>query len=126
MITVYTRRKWSWAAAAGITVLFAAVGLATLCILFTPLATWMSYPLQVKSSPATAEVIVVLGGGTARNGTLSDASLRRVWYGVRLYKEGCAPSLLFATGKTEGPISEARSWADAALVMGVPSEDIIV
>lgn len=102
----------------------AGVGGVTLCVLFTPLSNYLARPLMVPPGESTADVIVVLGGGTARNGTLSDISLRRVWYGVRRYTEGSAPSLLFSTGITAGSTSEARAMALAALTMGVPASAI--
>jgi uncharacterized SAM-binding protein YcdF (DUF218 family) len=125
MINVRLGRKSRLAGAAVVAVL-ATLGLATLCILFTPAANWLSYPLRVESNPTTAEMIVVLGGGIGHDGTLSDGSLRRVWYGVRLYKEGCAPFLAFATGKTDGEFSEARAMGQAAMMMGIPPQAIVL
>jgi uncharacterized SAM-binding protein YcdF (DUF218 family) len=93
-----------------------------LIVLFTPCANTLSRLLIVAESLGPSDVIVVLGGGVNRDGSLSEISLRRVWYGVRLFKHGYAPLLLFSTGVTSdlNVVSEARRMADAALDMGVP------
>lgn len=103
------------------------LGLLTLVVLFTPLANILSRPLLVEESLAPADVIVVLGGGTTSDGSLSEISLRRVWHSARLFKQGYAPYLLFSTGITDpGSVSEARRMAEAALDMDVPSSAILL
>lgn len=115
-----------WGASAALLVGF---GLLTLVVLFTPFANVLSYPLLVHESLSPADVIVVLGGGTTRDGSLSEISLRRAVYGVRLFKRGYAPLLLFSTGITStdpGAVSEARRMAEVALDMGVPPSVILL
>lgn len=121
-LETWVTRGWrAWSA------LLVGVGLLTLVVLFTPFANVLSYPLVLGESLAPADVIVVLGGGTTSDGSLSEISLRRVWYGVRLFKRGYAPLLLFSTGVTDlGSVSEAKRMAEAALDMGVPSSSILL
>jgi uncharacterized SAM-binding protein YcdF (DUF218 family) len=67
-----------------------------------------------------AQAIVVLGASGYRDGTLGDASLRRAVAGIRLYREGLAPRLVFL-----GMVGEAESRARLAISLGVPREAII-
>lgn len=109
--------------------LLAALGLLTLIVLFTPCANALSRLLVVAESLGPSDVIVVLGGGVTRDGSLSEISLRRVWYGVRLFKHGYAPLLIFSTGVTStgsNGVSEAGRMADAARDMGLPSSAILL
>lgn len=104
-----------------------AFGLLTLIVLFTPCANVLSHLLVAAESLDPSDVIVVLGGGTTPDGSLSETSLRRVWYGVRLFKRGYAPLLLFSTGVTEpGSVTEAKRMAETALDMGVPPSVILL
>ena len=109
--------------------LFLAPGLVTLVVFFTPFTNVLSRPLVVVEFLVPADVIVVLGGGMTRDGSLSDTSLRRARYGAQLFKRGYAPLLLFSTGMTSsnpGAVSEARSMAEVALEMGVPHSAILL
>ncbi len=76
---------------------------------------------------APADVIIILGGGTFPDGTPSDAQVRRIAHGVRLYKRGIAPWLL-CTGGYDHPTyakSEAQTCVDGALAGGVPESAIL-
>jgi uncharacterized SAM-binding protein YcdF (DUF218 family) len=92
---------------------------------FTPLPNtlnrWAGVPAQVK--PAAA--IVVLGAGLAGNGVLSDLSLRRALYGIKLYHEGFAPLLVFSGPSNGSSLEEAQVRADMARLFGVPPTAIM-
>lgn len=78
--------------------------------------------------------IVVLSGGVhdmswlGLNPEPSDASLKRIVYAIKLYKELIIP--LVITGGSGNPakpnISEADAMAQVALYMGVPATDIVI
>ena len=75
----------------------------------------------------SADAIIVLGGGTYRNGRPNNAQLRRVRHAVILYKGGIAPYIL-CTGALDRPDyakSEAQSCVDEATAQGVPMSAIL-
>jgi len=91
-------------------------------------------PLTAAASPQ-ADVIIVLGGATApalppRAHTEVGEGYDRLLHGLRLYRAGKAPYLLFCggtiealTGTTE---SEARQYLELAREAGLATEDIVV
>jgi uncharacterized SAM-binding protein YcdF (DUF218 family) len=66
-----------------------------LVIAFTPLVPLLAGGLAMAPRLEPADAIVVLGGDVAPDGTLSGASLRRAIHGIRLYRRGLAPRLVF-------------------------------
>ena len=97
------------------------LGVLTLTVLFTQFANILSRPLLITESLALADMIVVLWGGTTRDRSLSDISLRWAWYGARLFKRGHASLLPFSPGVASADpwaVAEARRMAEAALDMG--------
>jgi uncharacterized SAM-binding protein YcdF (DUF218 family) len=81
---------------------------------FTPLPNLLSRWMSLARSAEGAAAIVVLGGGGVRpDGALTDTSLRRTIHGIRLYRQGLAPLLLFS-GSPPGP-GGAEAEARAAL-----------
>jgi uncharacterized SAM-binding protein YcdF (DUF218 family) len=87
---------------------------------FTPVATMAARRLVVPADVGPADAIVVLGAGANRDGTLSDASLRRAIEGMRLYHRGLAPRVAFL-----GVSGEAQSRARLAQTLGVPADVIV-
>jgi uncharacterized SAM-binding protein YcdF (DUF218 family) len=87
---------------------------------FTPAPRIAARWLAVAPDVRPAGAIVVLGASGYRDGTLGDASLRRAIAGIRLYREGYAPRLVFL-----GMVGEAESRARLAVSLGVPREAII-
>jgi uncharacterized SAM-binding protein YcdF (DUF218 family) len=87
---------------------------------FTPASTMAARRLAVAPDVGPAEAIVVLGASANRDGTLSDASLRRAVAGVQLYRDGLAPRLVFL-----GVSGEAEARARLAASLGVPREAIL-
>lgn len=76
--------------------------------------------LAVMPDVGAADAIVALGATGYVDGTLGDASLRRAVLGIRLYREGLAPRIVFL-----GMVGEAQSRARLALSLGVPREAIL-
>jgi uncharacterized SAM-binding protein YcdF (DUF218 family) len=87
---------------------------------FTPVSTMAARRLSVAPDVGPAEAIVVLGASAYADGSLGDASLRRAVAGIRLYREGLAPRLVFL-----GMVGEAEARARLAVSLGVPREAII-
>lgn len=77
-----------------------ALGLAGLALLlacaFTPLAPAIAGWLGSAPRIEPAEAIVVLGADVLPDGSLGGASLRRTIHGIRLYRRGLAPILIFS------------------------------
>ena len=87
---------------------------------FTSVPRMAADRLAVGPDLGPADAIVVLGAPAYRDGTLSDPSLRRAVFGIRLYREGLAPRLVFL-----GMDGEAESRARLAISLGVPREAIL-
>src|SRR5262249_59503589 len=79
----------------------------------------------VAPAGATAEAIVVLGGGLDADGRLNGSSWHRLVRGILLYRQGLAPLLVLA-GQTPsvGP-SEPEVRARMAEQIGVPPAAIL-
>ncbi|MBF0410811.1 MAG: YdcF family protein [Candidatus Riflebacteria bacterium] len=71
-------------------------------------------PLMLEPSNENADAIVVLAAGTQKDGSPGYASFQRVMHGLKLYKEGRAPLLLFSTGKPRGLQDEAK-WVKSVI-----------
>jgi uncharacterized SAM-binding protein YcdF (DUF218 family) len=99
--------------------LFAVIGLAA--ILF-PLAQMYCFGLTDYRRPA--DLIVVFGCYVRPNGIPSMALSDRVKMGVELYKEGCAPKLVFSGGPGPGEIHETEAMRTLAMELGVPADAI--
>jgi len=92
---------------------------------FTPFADVASARLSASGRLEQASAIVVLGGGGVRkNGTLSDASLRRTLRGIELYRRGLAPVLVLSGPAHEAGV-EARLRAELARQCGVAANAIL-
>jgi uncharacterized SAM-binding protein YcdF (DUF218 family) len=68
------------------------------CVAFTTLPNVIARSLVVPERLDTADAIIVLGGGTDKDGKLSSASLRRTVHGIRLFRQGFAPIVVFSGG----------------------------
>ncbi len=109
--------------------ILAVVGMGFLLVAYTPFVNLLAAPLQrdgARSEPLErADVIVVLSGGRYLDGSLNEASLRRTVTGVRLYRQGLAPALLFSGGPCCGQSASAL-MARLAMELGVPSSAILL
>lgn len=96
------------------------------CVAFTPLPNVIAArSLVVAARLDTADAIIVLGGGLEKDGTLSPASLTRTVHGIRLFRQGFAPIVVFSGGVIDGQISEAAAMAAVAKELAIPSEAIL-
>ncbi len=87
---------------------------------FTPLPDLLSRWMSVAGPLKRATAIVVLGGGGVRpDGTLSDSSVRRTLHGIRLYRQGLAPLLVFSGPAIGAGRVEAELRADLARECGI-------
>jgi hypothetical protein len=70
-----------------------AAGLATFALLaFTPLAGALHGGRPAGPALPRVDAIVVLGSGVMPEGELTDNSLRRTIYSIRLFRQGLAPA----------------------------------
>ena len=93
---------------------------------FTPFPNLLAGQLMIPSKIEAAEAIVVLGGGIEDSRTLSRASLRRTIHGIRLYRQGLAPVMIFSGGSAGQEAAEGALMASLAAELGVPSDAIWV
>lgn len=110
----------------GLRLLGAAALLAFLAVAFTPLAGTLAHRLVEPAALGPADAIIVLGAGLGADGQLSERSLGRFVHGVRLYRRGLAPVLVFTGGPAARGRPEAEVRAALARELGVPATDIIV
>jgi uncharacterized SAM-binding protein YcdF (DUF218 family) len=97
-----------------------------LAVAFTPLPNLLAGRLILPSQIEAAEAIVVLGGGIEGPRTLSQSSFRRTIEGIRLYRQGFAPVIIFSGGKAGQEAEEGTLMASLAAELGVPSTAIWV
>ena len=102
----------------------AAVVLVCLAAL-TPLPNHLAQALRPQPRLEPADAIVVLGGGIDPDGTLTPDSLSRVTRGIRLYKAGLAPLIVFSGPGVGGRAREAEIAARLARELGVESGQIL-
>jgi uncharacterized SAM-binding protein YcdF (DUF218 family) len=102
----------------GAVLLFLAAG-------FTPLPNALNRWAHVPARLEPAAAIVVLGAGLSAAGVLSEASLRRALYGIKLYHQGLAPLLAFSGPADELSLEEAQIRAELAGLFGVPPAAIV-
>lgn len=89
--------------------------------LLSPLPLVIEDPLVVNDRPVRADAIVCLSSGSVQAGP-SSAGWRRIGTGVRLYKDGFAPVVIFSGGIGSGGRSEAEIYAEAGRALGLPEE----
>ncbi len=97
-----------------------------LSVAYTPLPNLLARWRSVPSRVAAAEAIVVLGGGIEDGRTLSLVSLRRTVHGIRLYRQGLAPLMIFSGGTAGQGAAEGPVMALLAVELGIPSDAIWV
>jgi uncharacterized SAM-binding protein YcdF (DUF218 family) len=110
-----------------------------LALSLKPVANLLTYPLESRYRPPSADVlngldvVVVLGGGSYPSGGLRQAadlaphSYPRFYHGVRIFKENQAGLLAFCGGPSrEGAEDEANLMKALAVRLEVPPEKILV
>jgi uncharacterized SAM-binding protein YcdF (DUF218 family) len=84
------------------------------------------------NSTEPVQWIVILGGGHTCDpkipviSRLSEASLVRLAEGIRLYRENTGSKLLVSGGGIFQSCTDARSMAEAAVLLGVPVGDVVL
>jgi uncharacterized SAM-binding protein YcdF (DUF218 family) len=93
--------------------------------------TFIAAAFVVESIPTTNtnlthfDTIIVLGTPANPDGTPSPEQRERTLEGIREYKSGIAPALIFTGGPAHNQFVEARVMATLALAQGVPPDAII-
>jgi uncharacterized SAM-binding protein YcdF (DUF218 family) len=95
-----------------------------LCV-FTPLPNALCRIETAAGAPRPAEAIVVLGSDMTREGMLTASSLRRALEGIRLYRQGLAPWLVFLGPRNAAGHSQSEARAALALESGIPASAIL-
>jgi uncharacterized SAM-binding protein YcdF (DUF218 family) len=72
------------------------------------------------------DTLIVLGNPAEADGTPSPEQRERTLEGIREYKAGIAPHLIFTCGAAHNRFVEADVMRDLALAQGVPANDITV
>lgn len=104
---------------------FAVLLLAYLVMFHTPLVWFVGKPLKLSSHIQKADSIIVLGGGVGESGKAEQGYEERVQYGVELYKNGYASSIVFSSG-FKYAVKEAAIMKALAESLGVPREAILL
>lgn len=81
--------------------------------------------LDVGETPAPADAIVCLGGGTSTGNLPIDRGWERIATAAEIYADGYAPLLVFSGSGWHG-MSEGEVYADAAAWLGVPRSAIVI
>ncbi len=89
-------------------------------VIFTPITRILSRPMLVPTDIRPSEAIVVLGSGVAKDGSLSYESAQRLFFGMRLFKDGLAPLLVLSGPSNEGSAPESTIRARTAEELGIP------
>src|SRR5712671_6512777 len=77
-----------------------------------------------KTHVTHVDTIIVLGTPSRMDGTPSPEQRERTLEGVREFKAGIAPHLIFTGGPAHNQFIEAHTMAVLALAQGVPPEAI--
>ena len=92
----------------------------------TPAANMIGRNLAIAPQAESGGAIVVLAAGLMRDGELSDESMRRLWKGIELYKQGAAPLIVLSGRSREEPSpTEAEVRGKIAGLAGIPREAIL-
>jgi uncharacterized SAM-binding protein YcdF (DUF218 family) len=96
-------------------------------------------PLEYKYPPMTdvssvldIEWVVVLSGGSSSDahlpitGQLSRASLVRLVEGIRIHRKLPESKLILSGGGAFNTVTEAKTMADVAVILGIDSKDILL
>ena len=73
-----------------------------------------------------AEVAVVFGCRTYRDGRPSEALADRVQTGCELYQEGLVDRIILSGGPGDGEVHETEAMRDLAIELGVPADRILL
>ena len=103
------------------------LGVAAYLLMTLAMLAWtFLWPEPDITALAPADAIVCMGGGMDQNGTLADATLKRVERCVQLFDAGLAPLIVFTggTAAADGP-SAGGQMARYAVDLGLPPDAVI-
>ncbi len=108
--------------------LFAAYGLATVFIFYSPIADYLSRPLWVPPDLRPAPAIVVLTAYVSPDGVLNESAMRRTHEAARLYHRGLSPLVIISGGypTSPGDPQSADVMAGFAGELGIPRSAILL
>ncbi len=86
---------------------------------------WIDRWLDVSQPPAPVDAIVCIAGGTSLPNLPTDEGWGRIYSAVQLFADGYAPVVVF-TGRGWSGLSEAETYAEAAVWLGLPREAILL
>ena len=90
----------------------------------TTLADRIVAPLLVANTAGSADVIVVLGAGVTAACVPNHNSVQRVLHGVREWRAGRAPVVVFTGDAGDGPCTVADAMRSLAVEVGLPASAI--
>jgi uncharacterized SAM-binding protein YcdF (DUF218 family) len=97
-----------------------------IAIEITPLNDWLTLPLIHQDPLGKKEVIIVLGGGIKKDGSLIKQTAERTKEGLALFEESYAGKMIFAGGQAKNRHwPESEKMKDYALSLGNNGENII-
>jgi len=99
--------------------------LAAVAVTFSPTFVYLARPLALASPLTQADAIVILGGGVEKDGRPTRSTLERTLYGVALYRQRLAPTIILSTGLAKH-FNEARLMSEIARTEGVPEQALIL
>jgi|ERR1700733_1786625 uncharacterized SAM-binding protein YcdF (DUF218 family) len=96
-----------------------------LVVIITAVSVYRNIPNH-NTDVAHFDTLIILGNPAEANGTPSPEQRERTLEGVRQYKAGVAPRLIFTGGAAHNRFVEADVMRDLAVAQGVPASDITV
>ncbi|HEY7497059.1 MAG TPA: ElyC/SanA/YdcF family protein [Vicinamibacterales bacterium] len=112
--------------AAGFVCGLAAVYFGRLAINRTTVADYLISPLLASDTAGKADAIVVLGAGVVGECVPNQNGVRRTLLGVRVWREGRAPVMVFTGGGTGPSCPVGVAMAQLARELGVPASNVLV
>jgi uncharacterized SAM-binding protein YcdF (DUF218 family) len=96
-----------------------------LCVVTILYATFFYRSIPTRNTDLSHfDAIIVLGTTTNRDGSPSPEQRERTLEGVREYKAGIAPALIFTGGSAHNSFVESHVMANLAIAHGVPASAI--
>ncbi|KKW01968.1 MAG: hypothetical protein A2898_00970 [Candidatus Kerfeldbacteria bacterium RIFCSPLOWO2_01_FULL_48_11] len=111
--------------------ILAAMGITVMIVVFlvtlTPLNDWLTFPLITSETPQNADIIIVLGSGLARDGSLNKNGKERVIQASWFLQSGFAHTLLMSGGLVKKTLFyESEQMANYAVELGMPFESVTI
>ncbi|MFA6908743.1 MAG: YdcF family protein [Patescibacteria group bacterium] len=96
------------------------------CVVFTPLNDALTAPLINSETGVPADVIIVLGGGLEKDGSVGEGVYERIDQGVALLDQSLAPYILMSGGPVQNTSwNESEQMSQYAQSLGVPPQNIM-